>query len=346
MISSGGGSMTRSKPYAGTSWLPFDSLPPIGVRDGQAEDRGHDLAEHRPEVGARVLRVVDLRAEPRLADGEAAAEGQRRHPDVDAELRDLGRPVALGEVVLDEVARDAEVAADRLADAQPVQRARQRVGDVVRDRAVVLVAGIERGDVVVAALEDRPGQELDPLRADRAQVGVDDDERLDLERRRDLEDRPQRRALAACALDLGIRERDPRELVGRPDEQDPLDVVRRLGLDDDPPRPVRRARVRVHDDRAQVREVLDEAGLRRAHDVADRRGVLEAGDADHDVRSFESVDLFADGRRQHRLRHPAHRTTDAPIGPLQACDGPCARCTMRAGGGLRGGGGTAAWASD
>ena len=271
MISSGGGSITRSKPYAGTSWLPLDSLPALGVRDGQAEDRGHDLAEHRPEVGAGVLRVVDLRAEARLADREPAAQRQRRHPDVDAELRDLGRPVALREVVPDEIARDAEVAADRLADAQAVQRAGQRVGDVVRDRAVVLVAGVQRGDVVVAALEDRSGQELDPLRPDRAQVGVDDDERLDLERRRDLEDRSQRGALAARALDLGVRERDPGELVGRPHEQDPLDVVRRLGLDDDPPGPVRRARIGVHDDRAQVREVLDEAGLRRANDIADRR---------------------------------------------------------------------------
>ena len=137
------------------------------------------------------------------------------------------------EVVPDEVARDAEVAADRLADAQPVQGPRQRVGDVVGDRAVVLVAGVQRRDVVVAALEDRPGEELDPLGPDRAQVGVDDDERLDLERRRDLEDRPQRGALAADAVDLGVRERDPRELVRRAHEQDPLDVVRRLGLDDD-----------------------------------------------------------------------------------------------------------------
>ena len=320
MISSGGGSIDPLEAVRGHVVAALRLLPAIRVRDGQAEDRGDDLAEHRAEVRAGVLRVVDLRAEPRLADGEAAVERQRGHPDVDAELRDLGRPVALGEVVLDEVAGHAEVAADRLADPQPVERAGQRVRDVVRDRAVVLVAGVQRGDVVVAALEDRPGQELDPLRTDRAQVGVDDDERLDLERRRDLEERPQRGALAAGALDLGVRERDPRELVGRPNEQDPLDVVGRLGLDDDPPGPVRRARIGVHDDRAEVGEVLHEAGLGRAHDIADRRGVLEAGDADHDVRSFESVDLFADGRRQHRLRHPAHRTTDAPIGPLQACD--------------------------
>ena len=95
---------------------------------------------------------------------------------------DVGRPVVRLEVVPDEVARDAEVAADRLADAQAVQRPGQRVGDVVGDRAVVLVAGVQRRDVVVAALQDRAGQELDPLGPDRAQVGVDDDQRLDLQR--------------------------------------------------------------------------------------------------------------------------------------------------------------------
>ena len=126
-----------------------------------------------------------------------------------------GRPVAGLEVVAHEVAGHAEVAADRLADAQPVQRPRQRIGDVVGDRAVVLVARVQRRDVVVAALEDRPGEQLDPLGPDAPQVRVDDDERLDLQRRRDLEDGPQRRALAADAVDLRVRERDPRELVGR-----------------------------------------------------------------------------------------------------------------------------------
>ena len=115
----------------------------------------------------------------------------------------VGRPVVELEVVPDEVAGDPEVAADRLADAVPVQRPGQRVGDGVGDRAVVLVAGVERRHEVVAALEDRPGQQLDPLGHDRAQVRVDDDERLDLERVGDLEDRPQRGALAADAVDLG-----------------------------------------------------------------------------------------------------------------------------------------------
>ena len=53
----------------------------------------------------------------------------------------------------------------------------------------------------------------------------------------------------------------------------------------------------------EVREVLDQPGLGRAHDVADRRGVLEAGDADHDVGPAEPLDLVADGRRECGFGH-------------------------------------------
>ena len=203
-----------------------------------------DLAEHRPEVGARVLRVVDLGPEARLADREAAGDRGGRHPDVDAEARDVRRPVVELEIVPDEIARHAEVAADRLADAMAVERPGQRVGDGVGDRAVVLVARVQRRDEVVAALDDRPGEELDPFGHDRAQVGVDDDEGLDLERVGDLEDGPQRGALAAHAVDLGIGQADPLQAVRRADQEDLLDVVGRLGLDHDAARAVRATRRR------------------------------------------------------------------------------------------------------
>ncbi len=143
----------------------------------------------------------------------------------------------------------------------------------------------------------------------RAQVRIDHDERLDLEGRRDLEDGPQGRALAADPVDLRVRQADPLELVAGPDEQDLLDVVGRFGLDDDAARAVGRAGVRVDDDRDEVREVLDEPSLGRAHHVADGRRVLEAGDADHDVGVAEAGDLVPYGRRQGRLGHRQHRTT-------------------------------------
>ena len=89
-----------------------------------------------------------------------------------------GRPVVLGEVVADEVARDAEVAADGLPDTQPVQRPRERIRDGVGDGAVPLVAAVERRHEVKATLEDGPGQQFDPFRHDRPQVRVDHDQRL------------------------------------------------------------------------------------------------------------------------------------------------------------------------
>ena len=210
-----------------------DRQPVVVVAIGQAQDRPDDLAEHRSEVAAGVLGVVDLGAQPGLADREAAGQRGGRHPDVDAELADVVGPVVEREVVADEVAAHPEVAADGLADAVPVQGPGQRVGDGVGDRAVVLVARVQRGHEVVAALEDGAGQQLDPLGDDAAQVGVDDDERLDIERGGDLEDRPQGGALAADAIDLRVGQADPLELVAGTDEEDLLDVVGRLGLDDD-----------------------------------------------------------------------------------------------------------------
>ena len=210
-----------------------DRDPVIGVAVGQAQDRPDDLAEHRTEIGAWVLWVVDLGTQPGLADREAAGQRGGRHPDVDAEAADVRGPIVELEVVADKITGDTEVATDRLADPVSVERPGQRVGDRVGDRAVVLVTGVERRHEVVAAFEDGPRQQLDPLRDDAAQVAVDDDEGLDLQRGRDLEDRSQRRALATDPVDLRVGQADPLQLVGRANQQDLLDVVGRLRLDDD-----------------------------------------------------------------------------------------------------------------
>ena len=240
----------------------------------------------------------------------------------------LTSDVLLGEVVLHEVAADPEVTADRLPNAVAVEGACQRVGNGVGDRAVVLVAGVQRRHEVVATLEDRTGQQLDPLGDDRPQVRVDDDEGLGLEGGRDLEDGPQSGALAADPVDLGIGQADSLETVGRPDEEDLLDVIRRLGLHDDPLRAVRRSSVRIDEHRAQVGEVLDEAGLRRADHVADGRCVLEARYADHDVGATEAGDLVADGRRERGRGHLGDPTTSRahlPRGQIGLLDGSASR---------------------
>ena len=203
------------------------------------------------------------------------------------------------QVALHQVAGDRELAADGLPDARPVQRPRQRVGDGVGDRAVVLVAGVERRDEVVAALQDRSGQQLDPLRRDAAQVRVDHDERLDLQLARHLEQGAHRGPLPADAL---VGEADPLQLVARADQDDLLDVVGALGADRHPRRVVRGAAVAVHQDRLEVREVLDHAGRGGAHDVADRLRVAEARDAHHQVGVPHAADLAEPGLVERRLR--------------------------------------------
>ena len=262
--------------------------PSVLVVAGQLEQRADDLAEHRSQVGRGVLGVVDLRAEPSLAHREALVDRRVRHPDVDPEARgEVVERVEL-EVARHEVTGDREVAADRLADARPVQRAGQRIADVVRDRAVVLVARVHRRHEVVAALEDRSGQKLDPLGHDRAQVGVDHDHGLDLELARHLEQGAHRGALAARAL---VGDADALELVLRADQDHLLEVVRALGADRDARRVVRRAAVAVDEDRLELGEVLDHPRGRGAHDVADRLGVAEGWDADHEVGVADAPDL-------------------------------------------------------
>jgi len=184
-----------------------------------------------------------------------------------------------------------------------------RIGDGVRDRAVVFVPRVERRDVVVAAFQDRAGKQLDPFGDDRTQVRVDDDQSLDLERGGHLEERPQGRALAADAVDLGIGQADAPQPVRRPDQQDLLHVAGRLGLDDDPLGAVGRARVGVDQDGPQLREVLDQPGLGGADDVTYRGRVPIARNADHDVGATEPGDLIGYRGNQGAGRHRGHRTT-------------------------------------
>ena len=291
-----------------------DLQPAVGVAAGHSEERPEDLAKHRSQVRARVLGIVDLGPEAALADRESAGQGGRSHPDVDAEARHVRRPALLGEVVADQVGAHAEVAPDRLADAAAVQRPRHRVGEGVGDGAVVLVAGVERGHEVVAALEDRPGEQLDPLGDDRAQVRVDDHQRLDLERRGHLEERPQGGSLAADAVDLGVGQADPGQTVLGVDEQDLLDVAGRLRFHDHTLRSVGGAGVRVHQDGAQVGEVLDQTRLCGPDDVADGGRVPVARNADHDDDRTEPGDLIPNGRCQRTRGHLHHPTTAARRG--------------------------------
>ena len=140
----------------------------------ELEEGRDDLDEHVLQVRARVLRVVELRAEEGLAHAAALRERRRRHEDVDPVARDRPVPALVREEPPREVAGEAEVPADRLPNAPAVERAGQRVDDRVRDRAVVAVPRVERRHEVVPVGEHGREEELDPLGRDAPQVAVDD----------------------------------------------------------------------------------------------------------------------------------------------------------------------------
>ena len=98
------------------------------------------------------------------------------------------------------------------------------------------------------------------------------------------------------------------------DQQDLFDVARRLGLHDDSPGAVWGAGIGVDQDRPEIREVLDEAGLSRTDDVADSRRVPKARDPDHDVGTTEPGYLILDFGSQRAGRHRWHRTTPGGSG--------------------------------
>src|SRR5437870_4482336 len=121
---------------------------------------------------AGIFRIVHLRAEARLAWLEAFRDRDGAHPDVDPVARDVGRPDALPAPMGGELAGEAEIASDRLAQTHAVQSRRQWECDRVRDRAVVLMARVDGRDEVLTVMEDRSDEVLDPFGRDRTQVRV------------------------------------------------------------------------------------------------------------------------------------------------------------------------------
>ena len=61
--------------------------PALGIVPCQAEEGAHHLAEHRSEIGGRILGVVDLGAQACLADREPLVDGGMGHPDIYSESR-------------------------------------------------------------------------------------------------------------------------------------------------------------------------------------------------------------------------------------------------------------------
>ena len=201
------------------------------------------------------------------------------------------------QVVGGKPAREAEVAADRLAHVAAVERARQRVHDRVRDRAVVLVAQVERRHVVEALVQHRAEQELDPAGRDAAQVRVHDRAGRSLEALGDREDGAERAALARHAVVRGDDLVHRRRAGGAPGSCWATPTPRRrppAGVPSVEPPSELTITARL------VGEVLGEARRGGAHHVADGARVVVARDADQQVGRADLAQALLDARLERR----------------------------------------------
>ena len=219
---------------------------------------------------------MDLRAQKRLRDPDAARERGRRHEDVDAELRDVALPDRLRQIDPREIGAETELAADRLPHARAIQRPGERVRDRVGDRSIVLVPRVERRDVVGLVADHRADQTRDPVGRDAAKVAIDHRAGARAEERHGLEDRAERGAFARSTL---VPARHDRHAVGRRAHAIAGAV---LG-----------PAVGVHDQGAHVGEIAAQAFGRRLGHVPDRRRVSKARYTHDDVGTFLSAKGFA-----------------------------------------------------
>ena len=166
-------------------------LPDALVLLHENEHAADHLVEHRAQIRPGILRVVELRAEEALANSEAFRDRERGHPDIDAVACYVSLPDIALQVPRHQAIRQSEIAANRLPYSQTIQGAGERVDDAVGDGAIILVAMIVGRDEVVAGVEDRAQQQVDPLRRDGAEIGIDHGACLRAQPLRDLEDQPE-----------------------------------------------------------------------------------------------------------------------------------------------------------
>ena len=158
----------------------------------------------------------------------------------------------------------------------------------------MLVARVERRDVTGIAADHRPKQTRDPFRSDASEIAVDDGAGLRVQERDGLEDRAERRALARTTP---VAAGDGRHTVGG--------RAYTIG------RTVLRPAVGVDDDDARVGKMRAQPFRGGLGDVADRRGVAEARDADHEIGAL---------LRAQRLAHVSVESRDQSHGCLYDTD--------------------------
>ena len=233
---------------------------------------------------------MDLGAKERLRHLETIGERRRGHPDIDAEAGHIRLPHVLGQIELCQLAGKTEIAADGLAHLLAVQRAGERINDAVGDGAVKLVAMIERRDIIETAIQHRFEQQLDPLRRDAPEVGIDHHTSLGVQRLRHLEHGAERAALAG---DARVRERHLEHGFDAVMQQDGAEIANGSVVHDFHGA-VAGAAVGIDDNRLVLGEILGQPALHRAHHMADGVRAVEAGDADNNIGLPELFELLMD----------------------------------------------------
>jgi hypothetical protein len=152
---------------------------------------------------------------------------------------------------------------------------------------LVIVPLIGGRDQIVAVVQDRPDEAVDPLGTDRAQVGVEHGAGMGAERLGHGEDRAEGRPLAGQArvgegvlvgnLRLGVEQQHLLVALGGGGQRGLAGAVGGVA-------------VRHDDEAAAVGEVLAETGLDGPYDVPDGVRVLERRDADQKVDGVVSVE--------------------------------------------------------
>src|SRR3990172_1584437 len=282
------------KPYhileteRGNRFRSFHLFPGVPVCFHETESRSRHLGQHGAQIRAGVLGVVDLRAEKGLRNLEIVGDGLRGHPDVYAIPGDVRVPDVFGEIEFRKTARKSEVSADGLANALAVKRARQGIDNAVRDRPIVFMPMVERGNIVETVLDHRLHKELHPFRRDAPEVRVHHRACLYVQRGGDLEDGAEG---APFSRNADVRRRDLEERLDPVMEEDGLKILDR-GPVYQLYRSINRAAVGIYEHRFFVREIFGNSRMDRANHVAYGTRVIIARDADEDIGGLYAFELF------------------------------------------------------
>ena len=192
----------RPWPLEGDGPLGRLLLPDGAVRGEVAELRPHGV--EKAQIGERSGLAVCIAAiaEIHLHDAPVVGQGLHRQPDVHAEPGHVGLPNVAEDEVARQVARDAELAGERLAEVGVEKETHKGIGEVVGER-LRLGRAVIGGDGEIVPGEHRVDQGGQPFRGDAGAAGLDDGTGPRPAQRGGLEDGANAVALAHAPLVRG-----------------------------------------------------------------------------------------------------------------------------------------------